>query len=165
MRLSYRDMVGTTGSVQRMSKPKQNPKIRELLETINPPTERQKKQRTPFQRPTTNDEWLKFHKMNEEGMSKAYNSKEGYFRDGNKLFIAGTQGIQDVFDWAKIPLGTFRKSKIHKNIEPIFKESEGIDYVVGHSAGGSATLELAQNFPARKITTVTYNAPVFDPGK
>ena len=54
------------------------------------------------------------------------------------------------------------KIKIYKNIEPIFKENKGVDYVVGHSAGGSATLELAQNFPERKMTTITYNAPVFE---
>jgi hypothetical protein len=101
--------------------------------------------------------------MNEEGMKKAYESKEGYFKDGNKLYVAGTRDLQDVFDWVKIPLGIFRKSKIYKNIEPIFAEDKAIDYVVGHSAGGSATLELEQNFPNRKITAVTYNAPVFDP--
>ena len=42
------------------------------------------------------------------------------------------------------------------------------DYVVGHSAGGSATLELEKNYPDRKITSVTYNSPIFetvDPNK
>ena len=34
--------------------------------------------------------------------------------------------------------------------------------MVGHSAGGSATLELERNFPETKITSVTYNAPVFE---
>ena len=34
--------------------------------------------------------------------------------------------------------------------------------MVGHSAGGSATLELERNFPERKITSITYNAPVFE---
>ena len=62
-------------------------------------------------------------------------------------------------------MGNFKDSKIHKNIEPIFRENKHIYiyiyYVVGHSAGGSATLELEKNFPDRKITTVTYNAPVF----
>jgi pimeloyl-ACP methyl ester carboxylesterase len=70
--------------------------------------------------------------------------------------------MQDVLDWTKIPLGTFQKSKIYKNIEPVFKEDDNIDYVVGHSAGGSATLELQNNLPDRKITSVTYNAPVFE---
>ena len=62
----------------------------------------------------------------------------------------------------RTPLGIFRKNKIYKNIEPVFKEDKSIDYVVGHSAGGNATLELERNFPERKITSVTYNAPVFE---
>ena len=49
-----------------------------------------------------------------------------------------------------------------KNIETVCKEDKSIDYVVGHSGGGSATLELERNFPERKITSVTYNAPVFE---
>ena len=68
--------------------------------------------------------------------------------------MAGTRDIQDVFDRAKIPQGIFRKSKIHKNIEPVFKEDKSIDYVVGHSAGGSATLELERNFPEKKKTAL-----------
>ena len=33
---------------------------------------------------------------------------------------------------------------------------------MGHSAGGSATLELEKNYPDRKITSITYNAPIFE---
>ena len=102
--------------------------------------------------------------MNEEGMKKAYDSPNSYYKDGNKLYIAGTKDIGDVMDWSKIPLGTFKDSKIYKNIEPVFENDKDIDYVVGHSAGGSATLELEKNYPDRKITSVTYNAPVFERG-
>jgi hypothetical protein len=160
-KLTYRDMINNT-PMQTMPKHKPKAKIIDLLETIAPPAERQTKQRNPFRKPATDEEWRSFHKMNEEGMKKAYQSKEGYFKDSNKLYVAGTRDMKDVFDWAKIPLGIFRKSKIYKNIEPIFVEDKAIDYVVGHSAGGSATLELGQNFPNRNITTVTYNAPVFE---
>ena len=115
-----------------------------------------------FQRPKTQDEWLNFHKINEEGIKKAYEKPEGYHIDGNKLFIAGTKDFNDVLDWGKIPLGTFKDSKIYKNIEPVFKDNPQINYVVGHSAGGSATLELEKNHPERTITSITYNAPVFE---
>jgi hypothetical protein len=157
-KLQYRDLINNT-PMQTMPKHKPKAKIIDLLETIAPPAERQTKQRNPFQKPTTEEEWRNFHKMNEEGMKKAYESKEGYFKDGNKLYVAGTRDMKDVFDW---PLGIFRKNKIYNNIEPIFEEDKAIDYVVGHSTGGSATLELGRNFPNRNITTVTYNAPVFE---
>ena len=104
--------------------------------------------------PKTDEEWRQFHKMNEEGMAKAYASKDGYFKDGNKLFNAGTRDFQDVLDWRKILMGNFKDSKIYKNIEPVFRENKDIDYVVGHSAGGSATLEL------RKISPIEKTQPI-----
>jgi len=121
-----------------------------------------------FKRPTTQDEWHNFHKVNETGIKKAYENPEGYYIDGNKLFIAGTRDMQDVLDWRKIPMGSFSDSKIYKNVEPVFKDNPQINFVVGHSAGGSATLELEQNHPERNITSVTYAAPVwsrFDPAQ
>ena len=93
------------------------------------------------------NEWRDFHKTNEEGMKKAYEKPEGYHIEGNKLFIAGTRDFGDVMDWYKIPLGRFKDSKIYKNIDPAFKDNPQIDYVVGHSAGGSATLELEKKLP------------------
>ena len=106
---------------------------------------------TLFNKPTTLNEWQTFHKTNEEGMSKAYSKPEGYHIDNNKLFIAGTRDLRDVYDWAKIPFGTFKDSKIYKNIEPAFKDNPEINYIVGHSAGGSAALELQKNYPDRKL--------------
>ena len=94
-----------------------------------------------FVKPKTDKEWKTFHKTNEEGIKKAYASSEGYYKDGNKLFIAGARDMQDVFDWAKIPTGNFEHSKIYRNIEPIFKEDKDIDMVIGHSSGGSSALE------------------------
>ena len=75
-------------------------------------------------------------------MKIAYSKPEGYHIDNNKLFIAGTRDLRDVYDWAKIPFGNFKDSKIYKNIEPVFKNNPEINYIVGHSAGGSAALEL-----------------------
>ena len=31
--------------------------------------------------PKTDEEWRQFHKMNEEGMAKAYAAKDGYFKE------------------------------------------------------------------------------------
>ena len=170
-RLGYADFINNV-EMGTMQKPKIKPKIQALLDKINPPINKSEtiqkpkndNMKQPFIKPKTDEEWKQFHKMNEDGMKKAYESKEGYYKDGNKLFIAGTRDMQDVLDWPKIPLGMFQKSKIYKNIEPVFKEDDNIDYVVGHSAGGSATLELEKNFPERKITSITYNAPVFERG-
>ncbi len=125
---------------------KQRPNINKIIEktktTLDNHIKRKLDNKPKFQKPKTEKEWRDFHKMNEEGMKKAYEKPEGYHIEGNKLFIAGTRDFNDVMDWPKIPLGRFKDSKIYKNIEPIYKDNPQIDYVVGHSAGGSAALEL-----------------------
>ena len=47
---------------------------------------------------------------------------------------------------------------MNKNIEPVFfSENDDINHGVGHSAGGSATLELENNSPDRKqIKTLNF---------
>ena len=162
-KLRYENLLNNNTSMQTMPKIKTSNKIQKILDEVT--TKTIDKVKAGFIKPKTDEEWKTFHKTNEEGIKKAYASKEGYFKDGNKLFIAGTRDMQDVMDWVKIPTFNFKESKIYKNIEPIFKEDKNIDYVVGHSAGGSAALELENNFKKdRQITSVTYNAPVFERG-
>ena len=48
-RFRYQKVINAI-PIYRMQKPKPQPKLTELLETMSPPTERQKKQRTPFQK-------------------------------------------------------------------------------------------------------------------
>ncbi len=89
------------------------------------------------------------------------NKKEGVYIKNGMMYIAGTRGFNDVMDWAKIPLGTFDKSEIYKNAEKIHNENkEKVKIVIGHSAGGSAALQLHQKYP-NDIIPITYNAPVF----
>lgn len=96
-------------------------------------------------------------------MKLSYESKEGNYLDANThtQYIAGTRDSHDVLvDWVKIPLGTFENSKIYNNAENFCNQNkENITTVTGHSAGGSAALELGTHYP--DITPVTYNAPVF----
>ena len=151
-------------TMQTMPKIKTTEKIQNIINEVKPKII-EEKIKQEFVKPKTSEEWKTFHKMNEDGMKKAYESKEGYYIDNNKLYIAGTRDMQDVMDWPKIPLGNFKNSKIYKNIEPVFLNNRDIDYIVGHSAGGSAALELENNFKKdRQITSVTYNAPVFERG-
>ena len=60
------------------------------------------------------------HRINEDNMQQTYQSEEGYYNDYNKLYIAATKN-QDVMDWRRIPLGTFKDSKIYRNAEPYLK--------------------------------------------
>ena len=159
-KLKYEDLLNDNTTLQPMQKPKPHEKIQKILEEVKPQIIEELQPK--FVRPKTDEEWKQFHKMNEEGMKKAYESPNSYYKDGNKLYIAGTKDMGDVMDWIKIPTGNFKDSKIYKNIEPVFRDDKDIDYIVGHSAGGSAALELEKNYTDRKITSVTYNAPVFE---
>ena len=117
----------------------------------------------PFLKPTTPEGWQAFHLRNEDGMRQAYASPDGLHKQGSTLYIAGTRGVSDVMDWWRIPTGTFQGSEIYKRAEPVFKADPNIATVVGHSAGGTAALELEKRFPGRGVTSVTYGAPVFSP--
>ena len=66
-----------------------------------------------------------------EGMKKAYESPNSYYKDGNKLYIAGTKDMTDVMDWGKIVTGNFKDSKIYKNIKPVFENDKDIDKSFG----------------------------------
>jgi hypothetical protein len=114
-----------------------------------------------FVRPSTDDEWKQFHKTNEEGINIAYSKPEGYHIQDNKLFIAGTRDMKDVLDWTKLPMNTFNKSKIYKNAEKALIDNPEITQVIGHSAGGSAALQLEKDYPNKGLTSITYSAPVF----
>jgi hypothetical protein len=155
------DFINNTTAKTQMPKHEATPKIQSIIDIIKPQNEIIKPQ---FKKPTTDEGWSQFHKTNEEGMKKAYDSEDGYFKQDNKLFIAGTKDLHDVYDWSKLVLGNFNESKIYKNADKIFKDDPTIDFVVGHSAGGSAALELEKQYPDRKITTITYAAPVFSNG-
>ena len=110
-KIRYEDLLNNS-STQAMQKYKPNEKIKKIIEEVKPKIIEELKPK--FIKPKTDEEWKAFHKMNEEGMKKAYKSKEGYYKDNNKLYIAGTKDMGDVMDWAKIPLGTFKDSKIYK---------------------------------------------------
>ena len=132
------------------------PEINEIKQPV-----KMVKQLPKFTFPKTDDEWKSFHKRNEEGMTKAYASEDGIYKDGNFLYKSGTRNFQDVFDWRLIPTGYFKNSDIYKKLDKAFNENDDVNVVVGHSAGGSAVLELKRNYPDRDITPITYNAPVF----
>ena len=55
-------------------------------------------------------------------MKNAYHSKEGYYKNGNKIYIAGARDMGDVLDWVKIPLGKFKDSNMYKHVEPFLKD-------------------------------------------
>ena len=58
--------------------------------------------------------------------------------------------------------GDLRNSDRYQKVQTQFEDQEQIDTEVGHSLGGSVSLELQKNYPDRKLKSRTYGAPVMD---
>jgi len=103
-RKKYKDLDFINNNSTRTPMPKLQPsdKILNLIDGLTPKPEVKPVVKPAFKRPSTDEEFKAFHKMNEDGIKKAYAAPEGYFKDGNKLFIAGTRDMTDVMDWRKI---------------------------------------------------------------
>ena len=83
-----------------------------------------------------------FHKLNEIGLNKAYNSKNKVYAENKTLYIAGTSDLNDVYDdISKIPIwGSIQNSTRYKQARDALSANPNITNLVGHSLGGSVTL-------------------------
>ena len=97
-----------------------------------------------------------------EGLTRAYNSPNSIFIDGNKMYIAGTHNARDVYDdVSKIPIwGDLRNSQRYQQAISALDANPQVDTVIGHSLGGSVALEI--NKQNNYYKTRTYGAPVLD---
>ena len=80
----------------------------------------------------------------EEGLNHAYETKDGLYQHGNKLFIAWTKDFPtDHTDDLKLPFGdTLNKTKRGRNAGAYYRSRHEIDTVIGHSLGGAMALSL-----------------------
>ena len=107
---------------------------------------------------------LKYNQITDsEGLRRAYEHGD-YYVHGRTMFIAGSHTIRDWFDdITKVPAwGDLKGSERYQKALEEFKNNREIDTVVGHSLGGSASLELQKNYPSRIKKSRTYGAPVMD---
>ena len=107
---------------------------------------------------------LKYDQITDsEGLQRA-NKQGDYYVHGRTMFIAGSHTARDWFDdFTKVPAwGDLRDSERYQKALEEFKNQGQIDTVVGHSPGGSVSLELQQNYPDRVKKSRTYGAPVMD---
>ena len=84
--------------------------------------------------------------LNLDPIETYINYKNGYF--------------QDMWDDLEIPFGLTKYSQRYQEADKMLKDNPRITNVVGHSLGGSVSLELAKNYPEKDIFTTTYGAPV-----
>jgi len=103
----------------------------------------------------------------EEGLKRAYETRDGLYQHYNKLFISGTKDFpQDHIDDLKLPFDdTLNKSKRGRDADAYYRSHHEIDTVIGHSLGGAVALALEKkykkedNTPYGIIQSKTFGSP------
>ncbi len=92
----------------------------------------------------TKEPFLNYDQITDsEGLQRAY-AQGDYYVHGRTMFIAGSHTARDWFDdFTKVPAwDDSRDSERYQKTLEGFKNQEQIDTVVGHSLGGSVSLEF-----------------------
>lgn len=101
------------------------------------------------------------HISDQEGLRKAYEQPNHIYIDKNRMYIAGSKSVQDWIDNALfIPTNTTVFHNIYRSASEELQKNPQITEVIGHSAGGSAVLELEKQYGDRIKKSRTYAAPV-----
>ena len=120
-----------------------------------------------------------------EGLNNAYKSSDNIYINNDTLYISGTKHVdsiiedqikapgyyslfksvvnnefQDIYDDIKIPLNLTRYTQRYNEADKVLKEHPEITKLIGHSLGGSVSLELEKNNPQLTFDVRTYGAPV-----
>ena len=104
----------------------------------------------------------------EEGLKRAYDTKDGLYQHYNKLFIAGTRDFPgDHIDDLKLPFDdTLNTTTRGRTADKYYRSHHEIDTIVGHSLGGSVALALEKQYkkegnnPYGIVQSKTFGAPV-----
>ena len=103
----------------------------------------------------------------EEGLKRAYDTKDGLYQHYNKLFIAGTRDPIDFVDDLKLPFNDTLNMTTRGRTADKYYRSRGseIDTVIGHSLGGAVALSLEKQYkkegnnPYGIIQSKTFGSP------
>ena len=90
----------------------------------------------------------------EEGLKRAYDTKDGLYQHNYKLFIAGTKDFPtDRTDDLKLPFDdTLNNTKRGRDADAYYRSHHEIDTVIGHSLGGAVSLSLEKKYKKKVIT-------------
>ena len=103
----------------------------------------------------------------EEGLKRAYDTKDGLYQHYNKSFIAGTKTYHKtiLMIW-KLPFDdTLNTTKRGRDADAYYRSHHDIDTVIWHSLGGAVALPLEKQYtkefnnPYGLIQSKTFGAP------
>ena len=98
-----------------------------------------------------------------QGLRLAYESPDGLYQNGTRLYIAGTGGggrwLGDLYDdVSKVPFNRTSQAQRFKDAKQKIEEEGNIEQIIGHSLGGAITLHLHKDYDNRFKTRV-YASP------
>ena len=98
-----------------------------------------------------------------EGLERAYNTKEGVFVFGDRMYLAGSKSLNDwKDDVLRIPAwGDSRKIQRYQDAKKALLDHPEVTHISGHSLGSSVALQLQKDFNHIQDTRV-YGSPVLD---
>ena len=97
------------------------------------------------------------------GLRLAYESPDGLYQNGTRLYIAGTGGggrwLGDLYDdITKVPFHRTNETQRFKDAKRKIEEEGNIEQIIGHSLGGAITLHLNKDYD-NKFKTRVYASP------
>ena len=97
------------------------------------------------------------------GLRLAYESPDGLYQNGTRLYIAGTGGggrwLGDLYDdITKVPFNKTNETQRFKDAKRKFEEEGDMEQIIGHSLGGAITLHLNKDYD-NKFKTRVYASP------
>ena len=121
----------------------------------------------PIQRPKipSMPSFKKKQMMDSEGLTNAYASSDNVYLNDNTMYVGGTKHAdtlistipnlnpienymkgyyQDMWDDLKIPFNMTKYSQRYQEADQMLKDNPQITNIVGHSFGGSVSLELGK---------------------
>ena len=95
-----------------------------------------------------------------EGLKRAYASDSGAYIHGNRMYVAGTRNLRDVYDdITKVPLSLTRHSDRFKSAKKVLDENPQVETLIRHSLTGAIVQDLNKDNGMRYVTR-SYNAPI-----
>ena len=97
------------------------------------------------------------------GLRLAYESPDGLYQNGTRLYIAGTGGggrwLGDLYDdITKVPFNRTNETQRFKDAKRKIEEEGNVEQIIGHSLGGAITLHLNKDYD-NKFKTRVYASP------
>ena len=97
------------------------------------------------------------------GLRLSYESPDGLYQNGTRLYIAGTGGggrwLGDSYDdITKVPFNKTNETQRFKDAKRKIEEEGNIEQIIGHSLGGAITLHLNKDYD-NKFKTRVYASP------